>query len=119
MNEKPYEEMTDEQLEQLTEQTLAEHESGKARFQPRHRTTPTVEGTVAISLRVPAALLAGIKATASARGIPYQRLMKMWLEECLLHDSAGVARPVTLRLSEEQLTQLRQSGSLDIHLEAS
>ena len=120
MNEKPYEDMTDEELEQLTEQALDEHESGRGRFQPRDITATEVEGTVPISLRVPPTLLAGIKAAAAARGVPYQRLMKTWLEEGLAHNAADVMpKPVTLRLSEEQLARLRQSGSLDIHLEAS
>jgi predicted DNA binding CopG/RHH family protein len=118
MNEKPYEDMTDQELEQLTEQALREHESGAARFQ--RRATTKVEGTVPISLRIPATLLASIKAVAAARGVPYQRLMKAWLEEGLAHNAPDVMpKPVTLRLSEEQLAQLRQSGSLDIHLEAS
>jgi predicted DNA binding CopG/RHH family protein len=119
MNEKPYEEMTEEELEQLTEQALLEHESGKDRFQPRDVTTTKVEGTVPISLRIPPTLLASIKAAAAARGVPYQRLMKVWLEEGLARNAPDVVpKPVTLRLSEEQLARLRQSGSLDIHLEA-
>ena len=120
MNEKPYEDMTDQELEQLTEQTLREHESGTARFQQRDVTTTKVEGTVPISLRIPVTLLESIKAAAEARGVPYQRLMKSWLEEGLAHNAPDVMpKPVTLRLSEEQLARLRQSGSLDIHLEAS
>jgi predicted DNA binding CopG/RHH family protein len=120
MNEKSYEDMTDQELEELTEQALLEHESGKTRFERRDVTTTKVEGTVPISLRVPPTLLASIKAAAAARGVPYQRLMKTWLEEGLAHNAPDVVpKPVTLRLSEEELARLRQSGSLDIHLEAS
>lgn len=73
-----------------------------------------------ISLRVPHTLLTSIKAAAAERGIPYQRLIKEWLEVGLARNALDVAaEPVTLRLSEEQAARLRQSGSLDIHLEAS
>lgn len=120
MSEMPYEDMTEQDLDQLTEQALGEHESGKARFQRRDATRTKVEGTVPISLRVPPTLLASVKAAAAERGIPYQRLIKAWLEEGLARNGPDVlAKPVTLRLNEEQAAQLRRSGSLDIHLEAS
>lgn len=120
MSEMPYEDMTEQELDQLTEQALIEHESGKARFQRRDRARTKVEGTVPISLRVPPTLLASIKGAAAERGIPYQRLIKEWLEQGLArNDPDTVAKPVTLRLSEEQAARLRESGSLDIHLEAS
>jgi predicted DNA binding CopG/RHH family protein len=120
MNDKTYEDMTDGELEELTEQTLREHDSGEARFHRRGPAAAKIEGTVPISLRVPASMLTDIKAAAAEKGIPYQRLMKRWLEDGLAHDHPAVLPlAVTLRLTEEQLTRLRQSGSLDIHLEAS
>jgi predicted DNA binding CopG/RHH family protein len=120
MSDKLYEDMTDQELEQLTEETLREHEVGEVRFQRRGSAAAQVEGTVPVSIRVPATLLANIKAAAATRSIPYQRLMKVWLEEGLAHDNPNVVpKPVTLHLTEDQLTRLRQSGSLDIHLEAS
>ncbi len=39
--------------------------------------------TKTISLRLPAHLLDGIKAAANARDVPYQSLMKIWLQEKL------------------------------------
>lgn len=120
MNDKSYEDMSDRELEELTEETLREHESGEVHFQRRGATAAKLEGTVPVSIRVPVTLLASVRAAAETRGIPYQCLMKMWLEEGLAHDNPNVApKPVTLHLSKDQLARLRQSGSLDIHLEAS
>jgi predicted DNA binding CopG/RHH family protein len=39
--------------------------------------------TKTISLRLPAHLLDSIKAAANARDVPYQSLMKIWLQEKL------------------------------------
>ncbi len=39
--------------------------------------------TKAISLRLPESMLAQIKAEANKRDVPYQSLMKMWLNEHL------------------------------------
>jgi predicted DNA binding CopG/RHH family protein len=39
--------------------------------------------TRSISLRLPAHLLEGIKAAANARDVPYQSLIKVWLQEKL------------------------------------
>ena len=120
MSDKSYEDMNDRELEELTEETLRQHESGEVRFGRRGSAAPKVEGTVPVSIRVPVTLLTRIKAAAAARDIPYQRLMKIWLEEGLAHNIPDVApEPVTLHLSKDQLARLRQSGSLDIHLEAS
>lgn len=120
MTETAYEDLTEQELEQLTERVLDEHESGKARFERRDVTRSKVEGTVPISLRVPPTLLASIKVEAAKRRIPYQRLIKEWLEAALADNGPNIAaKPVTLRLSEEQAARLRESGSLDIHLEAS
>lgn len=47
--------------------------------------------TQAISLRLPAALLESIKIEANKRDVPYQSLIKVWLDEKLkeLHVSHG------------------------------
>ncbi len=114
----PYEHMTDEELEALTERALDEHEAGIPRFEPRGEAAPRTIGTVPISLRVPAPLLERVKAAAGARGMPYQRLIKVWLEEALARNAPEViSQRVTLRLSPEDVTHWRESGSLDIHLE--
>jgi len=39
--------------------------------------------TKTISLRLPAHLLEGIKAAANSRDVPYQSLIKVWLQEKL------------------------------------
>jgi predicted DNA binding CopG/RHH family protein len=39
--------------------------------------------TKTISLRLPQHLLDGIKAAANARDVPYQSLIKIWLQEKL------------------------------------
>ena len=39
--------------------------------------------TQAISLRLPVHLLEGIKAAANSRDVPYQSLIKVWLQEML------------------------------------
>jgi len=39
--------------------------------------------TKTISLRLPQHLLDGIKVAANARGVPYQSLVKVWLQEKL------------------------------------
>ncbi|MGI8553246.1 MAG: CopG family antitoxin [Dehalococcoidia bacterium] len=78
-----YEEMSEDELAELTEQALREHESGVARFVLQGEAARTTIGTVPISLRVAPALLDQIKAIAAAREIPYQRLIKLWLEEAV------------------------------------
>jgi len=113
-----YEELTDAELAELTEHALHEHEAGEVRFRPRGDVARRTVGTVPISLRVPKPLLEQLKAVAAARDLPYQRLIKLWLEEALArHAPATAARPITLRLSAAQLARLQESGSLDIHLE--
>jgi len=41
--------------------------------------------TTSISLRLPVAMLEGIKIEANRRDVPYQSLIKMWLAEKLPH----------------------------------
>ncbi len=115
---KAYEELTDEELAELTEHALREHESEKVPFRPLGEAARRTAGTVPISLRIPASLLEQVKDAAAVRGLPYQRLIKLWLEEALSRDAAAVMpRPIRLRLTAEHLASLRESGSLDIHLE--
>ena len=46
--------------------------------------------TETISLRVPAALLADLKALANRRDVPYQSLLKVYLAERVAHETRGV-----------------------------
>ena len=49
-------------------------------------TLPNLKPTTkTISLRLPQHLLDGIKAAANARDVPYQSLIKVWLQEKLHH----------------------------------
>ncbi len=75
MDDTPYEQMTDAQLEELIEEVVSEHESGVAPLRPREEAVRVV-GTVPISLRIPGPLLEGIKAAAEEHHMRYQRLMK-------------------------------------------
>ena len=43
--------------------------------------------TQTISLRLPVHLLEGLKAAANSRDVPYQSLIKVWLQEKLLQRS--------------------------------
>ncbi len=67
-----------------------------------------VVGTVPVSLRIPGPLLEHIKVAANEHFMPYQRLMKEWLEERLAHiEPHHVPKPVRLRLTAEQIILLR------------
>jgi predicted DNA binding CopG/RHH family protein len=72
-------------------------EAAERRFWQTHDTTGYFDGaksmrvvfpnlkpsTQTISLRLPAHLLDGIKAAANSRDVPYQSLIKVWLQEKL------------------------------------
>ena len=72
-------------------------EAAERRFWQTHDTTEYFDGaksvrmvfpnlkpsTQTISLRLPAHLLDGIKAAANSRDVPYQSLIKVWLQEKL------------------------------------
>lgn len=54
--------------------------------QARRAVLPNLKpSTQTISLRLPQHLLDGIKAAANARDVPYQSLIKVWLQEMLTH----------------------------------
>lgn len=46
-----------------------------------------------ISLRLPAALLAELKALANRRDVPYQSLLKVFLAERIARETAAVSAP--------------------------
>jgi predicted DNA binding CopG/RHH family protein len=72
-------------------------EKAERRFWERHDSTPYVDWsgsertvlpnlkptTRSISLRLPVRMLERIKAEANSRDVPYQSLIKIWLEEKL------------------------------------
>ena len=52
--------------------------------------------TETISLRLPAALLAELKALANKRDVPYQSLLKVFLAERVDRETHGVNAPATM-----------------------
>lgn len=76
-------------------------EAEERRFWETHDTTPFVDwntarvavfpnlkpSTETISLRLPAALLAELKALANKRDVPYQSLLKVYLAERIAHET--------------------------------
>ena len=55
--------------------------------------------TKTISLRLPRHLLEGIKAAANSRDVPYQSLIKVWLQERLLQPAPKPAASTTFASS--------------------
>jgi predicted DNA binding CopG/RHH family protein len=80
-------------------------ESEERKFWETHDTTPFVDwgkarlavfpdlkpSTETISLRLPAALLAELKALANKRDVPYQSLLKIFLAERVASEAAAAA----------------------------
>lgn len=66
--------------------------------QAERATLPNLKpSTRSISLRLPTHLLDRIKAAANARDVPYQSLIKVWLEEEVSTRSSGGRRPKVIR----------------------
>jgi len=63
----PYDNMTDDEFHAYVDRL-------------RHR-----EKSVSVTMRVPEPLLAEIKETAAAIGVPYQSLIKQWLADASAH----------------------------------
>jgi predicted DNA binding CopG/RHH family protein len=80
-------------------------EAEERRFWETHDTSPFVDwskarvavfpnlkpSTETISLRLPAALLAELKALANRRDVPYQSLLKVFLAERIARETAAVS----------------------------
>src|SRR5438105_11132046 len=80
-------------------------ETEERRFWETHDTSPFVDwskarvavfpnlkpSTETISLRLPAALLAELKALANRRDVPYQSLLKVFLAERIARETAAVS----------------------------
>ena len=95
-------------------------EAEERAFWERHDTSPFVDwdkarvavfpnlkpSTETISLRLPAALLAELKALANKRDVPYQSLLKVFLAERVDRETRGVHAPAT-RLSKSRKTRRR------------
>ncbi|MBI3636789.1 MAG: BrnA antitoxin family protein [Candidatus Rokubacteria bacterium] len=82
-------------------------EAEERRFWQTHDTSPFIDwnkariavfpnlkpSTETISLRLPAALLAELKALANRRDVPYQSLLKVFLSERVARETAAVSAP--------------------------
>jgi len=82
-------------------------EAEERRFWETHDTSPFVDwskarvavfpalkpSTETISLRLPAALLAELKALANRRDVPYQSLLKVFLAERIARETSAVSSP--------------------------
>lgn len=87
-------------------------EAEERRFWETHDTSPFVDwskarvavfpnlkpSTETISLRLPAALLAELKALANRRDVPYQSLLKVFLAERIARETAAVSAPPNKRM---------------------
>jgi len=97
-----YAHMTVEELESLSAEVDAKRTAeGRPPTLLGDRALRTV-GTVPISLRVPATVLARLKAEAEARGMPYQRLLMKLVEQGLEQ-----LAPPTARVRHPSSTTLR------------
>jgi predicted DNA binding CopG/RHH family protein len=82
-------------------------EAEERRFWETHDTSPFVDwskarvavfpdlkpSTETISLRLPAALLAELKALANRRDVPYQSLLKVFLAERIARETSAISAP--------------------------
>jgi predicted DNA binding CopG/RHH family protein len=81
---------TDEEAERfvetadLTEYDLSQFKPVRFEFAPK---------TERVNMRLPAPLLAGVKARAARAGMPYQRYIRLALEEALARPEAGERAP--------------------------
>src|ERR1700730_5714773 len=104
-------------------------EAEERAFWERHDTSPFVDwdkarvavfpnlkpSTETISLRLPAALRAEVKALANKRDVPYQSLLKVFLAERVDRETRGVHAPAT-RLPKSRKTRRRVKKPVAVRL---
>jgi hypothetical protein len=66
--------------------------------------------TETISLRLPAALLAELKALANRRDVPYQSLLKVFLAERIARETSAISAPTASAV--ERTGRARRSRSV-------
>ncbi|MBI2171899.1 MAG: hypothetical protein HYU30_07790 [Chloroflexi bacterium] len=74
---------------------------------------PRAKAATAISIRLPTAMLAVLKAFAEREGVGYQALMKRWLDERIREERRKLAGPpfqAVVSLSVEDATKLREAA---------
>ena len=72
---------------------------------------PRVGATKTISLRMPAQMLAILKAFARREGIGYQVLLKRWLDERILEERDKLASRSAIRLREPKMVTVAAAFS--------
>lgn len=99
-------------------------EAEERRFWETHDTSPFVDWSTArvavfpnlkpstetISLRLPAALLAELKALANRRDVPYQSLLKVFLAERIARETAAVSAPPNTAVRRAGRSRRSRSG---------
>ena len=101
---KPYEEMTQAELEAEFDEAIARRRrEGRAPQLLGDRARKT-DRTVPISLRVPSKVLGRLKLEAERRGMPYQRLLLALVEEGLAQ-SGGEAATTRVHIPAEAVRE--------------
>ena len=99
-------------------------EAEERRFWETHDTSPFIDwnkarvavfpnlkpSTETISLRLPAALLAELKALANRRDVPYQSLLKVFLAERIARETAAVSAPPSNAAQRTSRSRRSRSG---------
>jgi predicted DNA binding CopG/RHH family protein len=99
-------------------------EAEERRFWETHDTSPFVDwskarvavfpnlkpSTETISLRLPAALLAELKALANRRDVPYQSLLKVFLAERIAREMAAASAPPNNAVQRTGRSRRSRSG---------
>lgn len=106
-------EMTEEELRRTWEdaEPISREEGGLEEVEAHAPLVP-------ISLRLPADLLAELRAEARKAGQPYQRYLRALLLMALrqVQEGAPSPMPAQVRLSREQLRELEEHGSVTLQL---
>jgi predicted DNA binding CopG/RHH family protein len=79
---------------------------------PPPRVAPEAQ-TQAISLRLPASMLAALKRVAAAEGVGYQTLMKRWLRERLRHEAHPACQDLAQWVGKAQQAIADAGASLE------
>lgn len=105
-------------MEDVTATPPAELRRGPGRGGSRARKRPPAGTMDLVSLRIPAETIAAVKAVAARRRLPYQTLMRSWLQERLALETAGQPDGAQFDLLARVLdTQQEQTALLHAILE--
>ncbi len=104
----PFDNLSDEEFEAEITRAMEEHAQKGLPIEK-------VGDAVPISLRMDRSVLTRIKALAKERGIPYQRLMKSWIEDGLVATEREKAPTLRVVLSDADMQRVTTTG-IDILL---